>query len=71
MAPLGSLDLLRSDVARRLLGTVAPVRRGYTAPDGTPRLLPMWFLWHEDDRELVLATFEGSRFPRALAGSAS
>ena len=66
MPPQGSLDLLDTDVARRLLGAVAPARLAYTALDGTPRLLPMWFLWHEHDRELVLATFAGSHKIPAL-----
>ncbi len=60
----GSLDLLHTDIARRLLDTVEPARLAYTATDGTPRVLPMWFLWREP--ELVLATFAGSHKLAAL-----
>lgn len=60
----GSLDLLRTDVAQRLLGSAEPARLAYTATDGTPRVLPMWFLWREP--ELVLATFAGARKVAAL-----
>ena len=66
MTAQGSPDLLDTDVARRLLGAIAPARLACTALDGTPRLLPMWFLWRDDERELVLATFAGSRKVPAL-----
>lgn len=60
----GSLDLLTTDVARRLLDSTEPARLAYTAIDGTPRVLPMWFLWREP--ELVCATFAGSHKVAAL-----
>lgn len=64
MTAQGSPDLLDTDVARRLLGTVAPARSAHTALDGTPRLLPMWFLWRDAERQP--ATFAGSRTVPAL-----
>jgi hypothetical protein len=41
----GDLDLLESDVARRLLASRIPARLAYIATDGTPRVLATWFHW--------------------------
>jgi hypothetical protein len=38
--PQGDLRLLDSDIARQLLGSRVPARVGYTALDGTPRVVP-------------------------------
>ncbi len=55
--PQGSLELLQTDVAQRLLATQI-ARIAYVAPDGTPRLFPTWFKWNGD--ELVTATMARS-----------
>lgn len=51
----GSLELLESDVAKRLLASSMPARYAYTAADGTPRVVPSWFHWTGD--EIVMPTF--------------
>jgi hypothetical protein len=53
--PQGDLRLLGSDIARHLLTSTVPARIGYTARDGTPRVVPSWFHWTGD--ELVMPTF--------------
>jgi hypothetical protein len=51
----GSLELLESDVAKRLLESTIPARYAYIAADGTPRVVPSWFHWAGD--EIVMPTF--------------
>lgn len=53
--PQGDLRLLDSDIARQLLASTVPARVGYTALDGTPRVVPSWFYWTGE--ELVMPTF--------------
>jgi hypothetical protein len=53
--PRGDLRLLGTDIARRLLASTVPARLGYTARDGTPRVVPTWFHWTGE--ELVMPTF--------------
>jgi hypothetical protein len=53
--PQGGVELLDTEVARRLLGSTIPARCAYTARDGTPRVVPSWFHWTGD--ELVMPTF--------------
>jgi hypothetical protein len=53
--PQGSLELLDTPQARRLLASAIPARVAYTAKDGTPRIAPTWFQW--TDGELVMPTF--------------
>jgi hypothetical protein len=53
--PQGDLRLLDSDIARQLLASTVPARVGYTALDGTPRVVPSWFHWTGE--ELVMPTF--------------
>jgi hypothetical protein len=53
--PQGSLELLDTPQARRLLASAIPARVAYTAKDGTPRIVPTWFPW--TDGELVMPTF--------------
>ncbi|MHA6785737.1 pyridoxamine 5'-phosphate oxidase family protein [Pseudonocardia saturnea] len=60
----GDTALLDTDLARELLASTEPARLAFTAGDGTPRVLPMWFRWSGD--ELVLATFAGSAKVAAL-----
>jgi hypothetical protein len=51
----GDPRLLESPVAVKLLGSALPARLAYTAPDGTPRLVPSWFHW--TGTEIVTATW--------------
>ncbi len=60
----GDPALLDTDLARGLLASTEPARLAYTAADGTPRVLPMWFHWSGE--ELVLATFAGTAKVTAL-----
>jgi hypothetical protein len=53
--PQGSLELLDTPLAQRLLASAIPARVAYTASDGTPRIVPTWFEW--TDGELVMPTF--------------
>lgn len=53
--PQGDRQLLESEIAQRLLASTIPARLAYLAEDGTPRVLPTWFHW--TDEELVMATF--------------
>jgi nitroimidazol reductase NimA-like FMN-containing flavoprotein (pyridoxamine 5'-phosphate oxidase superfamily) len=50
--PQGDVRLLETDTARRLLATPVPARLAYTAKDGTPRVIPINFVWTGD--ELVM-----------------
>jgi hypothetical protein len=62
--PQGDLELLETDTAQRLLASTLPARIAYTALDGKPRALPIWFTWTGD--ELVMASFAGAAKARAL-----
>ena len=53
--PQGSLELLDTPVARKLLASAIPARVAYTAKDGTPRIVPTWFRW--SNGELVMPTY--------------
>jgi PPOX class probable F420-dependent enzyme len=55
----GDPQLIDDDIAQRLLQSTELARLAYVAADGTPRLLPMLFVWN--GTELVLSTFAGSR----------
>lgn len=57
--PQGDLELLNTDTAQRLLASTELARLAYRATDGTPRVLPMLFLW--TGTEVVMSTFAGSR----------
>jgi hypothetical protein len=64
--PQGDLRLLDSDIAHVLLTSTVPARVGYTARDGTPRVVPSWFHWTGD--ELVMPTFvRAPHVPRPAA----
>jgi hypothetical protein len=41
----GDLSLLQDPVAQELLGSRELARLAYTWPDGTPRVVPIWFHW--------------------------
>jgi len=42
----GSLDLLNDPVAQDLLQSTHSVQLAYVWPDGTPRVVPIWFHWN-------------------------
>jgi len=48
----GDLSLLQDPVAQELLNSTHLARLAYVCPDGTPRVVPVWFHW--DGRELVI-----------------
>ena len=50
----GSFALLEDPVARELLRSTAPARLAYVWPDGSPRVVPIWFHWN--GKEIVLGT---------------
>ncbi len=56
--PQGDLELLESDVAKRLLTSTIPARLAYIGTDNTPRVVSLWFHW--TGHELVMATFAPS-----------
>jgi hypothetical protein len=51
----GDLRQLETDDAQRLLSSAIPARYAYPALDGTPRIVPSWFVWTGE--ELVMPTF--------------
>lgn len=61
----GDLALLEHPVAKELLASNIPARVAYLAPDGTPRVTPIWFHW--DGRDLVLGTAPNAAKAKALA----
>lgn len=61
----GDLALLEHPVAKELLASKIPARVAYVAPNGTPRVLPIWFHW--DGRELVLGTAPHATKAKELA----
>jgi hypothetical protein len=63
--PQGDVGLLRSEVAQRLLDSTVPARMAYVATDGTPRVVPTWFVWNGE--ELVMATFVAAAHVRHAA----
>jgi Pyridoxamine 5'-phosphate oxidase len=52
--PPGSLELLQDPLAHELLRSAMPARLAYTWPDGTPRVVPIWFHWTGE--EVVVAS---------------
>jgi nitroimidazol reductase NimA-like FMN-containing flavoprotein (pyridoxamine 5'-phosphate oxidase superfamily) len=50
----GSLALLEDPAAQELLRSTIPARLAYVWPDGTPRVVPIWFHWNGS--EFVLAS---------------
>ncbi len=60
----GSVALLRSEVAQRLLQARLPARLAYQWIDGTPRVVPIGFHWN--GTELVFGTPPDSPKMRAL-----
>jgi hypothetical protein len=54
----GDLRLLQSELAQRLLASTEMARLAYIALDGTPRVLPMLFLWNGE--EVVMSGYRPS-----------
>jgi hypothetical protein len=50
----GDLSLLQDPVAQELLTSAIPARLSYVWPDGTPRVVPIWFHWTGD--EIILCS---------------
>jgi hypothetical protein len=63
--PQGSVELLRTEPAKRLLSSTIPVRLAFTALDGSPRVVPTWFHW--TGVEIVMGTFVASPTARQPA----
>ena len=55
---------LSSEVARQLLASRIPARLAYLGGDGSPRVLPIWFLW--TGVAIVIATSASSPKFRAI-----
>lgn len=62
--PQGDLRLLADPIATALLASTELARLGYVAADGTPRVVPVGWLW--EDGVFVVATLAGSPKVRAL-----
>ncbi|MEV4121997.1 pyridoxamine 5'-phosphate oxidase family protein [Micromonospora sp. NPDC049645] len=58
LPPQGDVTLLDTPLAQRLLAASLVARVAYTSRDGTPRLIPVNFLWTGD--ELVIGAFAGT-----------
>jgi len=50
----GPIKLLDEPIAKELLCSRIPARLAYIWPDGTPRVVPVWFHWN--GQEFVIAT---------------
>ena len=61
----GDLSLLDHPVAQELLRSRIPARLAYVWPDGTPRVVPIWFHW--TGQEVVLSTPPAAPKMKALA----
>ena len=48
------VSLLNDPVAQELLKSTIPARLAYVALDGTPRVVPVWFVWNRTD--IVMGT---------------
>jgi nitroimidazol reductase NimA-like FMN-containing flavoprotein (pyridoxamine 5'-phosphate oxidase superfamily) len=49
----GSLALLNDPVAQELLLSNIPARLAYVWPDGTPRVVPVWYHWNGSEFVIV------------------
>lgn len=61
----GDLNLLQHPVSQELLQSKIPARFAYVMPDGSPRVVPIWFHWNGS--EIVLATPPKAPKLKALA----
>jgi Pyridoxamine 5'-phosphate oxidase len=50
----GDIALLNEPIAKELLQSTIPARLAYVWPDGTPRVVPVWFHWN--GRHIVVGT---------------
>jgi hypothetical protein len=57
--PQGDLRLLGDPIARGLLDSLELARLAYVAADGTPRVIPVGWIWTGDT--FVIGTFAKSR----------
>jgi nitroimidazol reductase NimA-like FMN-containing flavoprotein (pyridoxamine 5'-phosphate oxidase superfamily) len=55
---------LDDPIAKELLSSKIPARLGYVWPDGTPRVVPVWFHWN--GTEFVIATMPKAPKLKAL-----
>jgi hypothetical protein len=62
--PQGSPDLLNDPIAQQLLHSTNPARLAYTWPDGSPRVVPIWFHWNGE--EIILGSPPGAPKLHAL-----
>ncbi len=61
----GDLSLLQHPASQELLRSKIPARLAYVAPDGSPRVVPIWFHWNGS--EIVMATPPKAPKLKALA----
>ncbi|HLZ41890.1 MAG TPA: pyridoxamine 5'-phosphate oxidase family protein [Candidatus Sulfotelmatobacter sp.] len=61
----GDLSLLQQPASQELLHSKIPARLAYVWPDGTPRVVPIWFHWN--GREIVMASPPKAPKLKALA----
>ena len=64
----GDLALLNAPLAQELLHSAIPARLAYVWPDGTPRVIPIWFQWTGE--EIVLCSPATSPKMKALSQDA-
>ncbi len=50
----GDTAILDNPIAQELLHSKVPARLAYVWPDGTPRVIPIWFHWN--GQEIVMGT---------------
>ena len=56
--PQGDIRLLQHPIAQRMLASTELARLAFVGPDGTPRVIPMGWVWN--GHEIVMATFARS-----------
>jgi len=61
----GNVKLIEHPAAQELLCSKIPARLAYVWPDGTPRVIPIWFHWN--GREIVMASPPKAPKLKALA----
>jgi len=59
------MKVLNDPLAQELMGSRIPARVAYTTVDGSPRVVPLAFLWNGE--QFVICTIPGSPKVRALA----
>jgi hypothetical protein len=65
----GDLALLNDPVAQKLLQAALPAHLAYTWPDGTPRVVPIWFHWN--GQQIILGGPPGAPKMKALTSGTS